>query len=60
LGKPIFDVGLLSVTYGGIPLRETFKVLEVLVKRSIMGTALPLLSWNNWTKSAKTLFGMYC
>jgi hypothetical protein len=60
LGKPVFDIGLLSVTYGGIPLRETYKILEVLVKRSIMGTALPLLSWNNWTKSAKTLFGMYC
>jgi len=59
LGKCVFDYALLGPTYGTVPLRQTFNILEVLIKRSILGAALPLMSWTNWSKYAKILLGMY-
>ena len=58
-GKCVFDFAELTPTYRGVQIRQTFNVLEVLIKRSIQGAALPLMSWTNWTKQAKILFGMY-
>ena len=59
LGKCVFDYSELTPTYSSVPIRHTFNVLEVLIKRSIQGAALPLMSWTNWSKQAKILFGMY-
>jgi Erv1 / Alr family len=59
LGKGSIPYSTVDLLYHGVPLRSTYDVLNVLVKRSIQGTAVPLLSWNNWAKQIKILFGLY-
>ena len=58
-GKAVYLYSDLAGTYGGVPLRSTYDVVNVLMKRSIQGAALPILSWTRWSTHAKTLFGMY-
>jgi hypothetical protein len=59
LKKETFSSDDLGMVYKGIDLRKTFEVLNVVVKRSIQATAVPLLSWNNWSGHVRTLLGMY-
>ena len=59
LGKCVFEYALLTPTYSGVPIRKTYDVLNILIKRSIQGAALPIMSWTNWSKNVKTLYGMY-
>lgn len=59
LGKPSFGFADLTIVYRGHNLKKTFDVLNVIVKRSIMATAVPILSWNNWSSQVRTLMGMY-
>jgi hypothetical protein len=59
LGKCVFDYALLTPTYSVVPIRKTYDVLNILIKRSIQGAALPIMSWTNWSKNVKTLYGMY-
>lgn len=59
LGKPTFLYEDLNSEYGAVPLRNQYEVLQVLIKRAVQGSAVPLLSWNNWSKYTKILLGMY-
>jgi len=59
LGKVAFPFDSLDLIYRAVSPRATNDVLNVLVARSIRGTAVPLLSWNNWNKHVKILQGMY-
>ena len=59
LGKPSFLFEELKGEYGTVPLRNQYEVANVLIKRSVQGTMVPLLSWNNWSKYAKILLSMY-
>lgn len=59
LGKPSFLFEELEGVYDDVPLRKTYEVLQVLIKRSVQGSAVSLLSWTNWSKHTKILFGMY-
>lgn len=59
LGKPPFAFADLTMVYRGINLKHAFDVLTVIVKRSILATAVPILSWNNWSSQVRTLMGMY-
>jgi len=58
--KEAYAYERLNEVYGWVNLRETWGVLDVLMKRAILGSALPLLSWTKWSAHVKTLFGMYC
>ena len=59
LKKPAFSVVDLPMLYRGIDLKKSFDVVNVVVKRSILATAVPILSWNNWASQVRTLMGMY-
>ena len=59
LGKPSFLYEEIDSTYNDVNLRNTYEILQVLIKRSVQGSAVSLLSWTNWTKHLKTLFGFY-
>jgi hypothetical protein len=59
LNKPSFSTADLSLLYGGVNLKVAFDVLQIVIKRSIVATAVPILSWTSWTTHAKTLIGMY-
>ena len=59
LGKPLFPYNTIDLVYKSVNLKSTYDVLNVLVARSIQGTAIPLLSWKHWTVQVKTLFGFY-
>ena len=59
LGKSSMPFESVDLVYRGVNLRGTYDVLNILVARSIQGTAIPLLSWKNWTVQVKMLFGMY-
>ena len=59
LKKPSFSSVDLSLLYKGINLKKSFDVVNVIVKRSILATAVPILSWNNWACQVRTLIGMY-
>lgn len=59
LGKPPYLFEELQGEYANVPLRQTYEILQILVKRSVQGSAVSLLSWTNWTKYAKILFGIY-
>lgn len=59
LGKSTFLFSDLTAEYGAVPLKNQYEVLQVLIKRSVQGSAVPLLSWTNWSKYTKILFGMY-
>jgi hypothetical protein len=56
--KPFGKVDLGSL-YGKVNLRQAFDVTNVIVHRSILATAVPILSWNNWSSQVRTLLGMY-
>jgi len=58
--KDAFLYEMMGSTYHGVNLRETLSILEVLMKRAILGSALPILSWTKWSAHVKTLLGMYC
>ena len=58
LGKPSFDFNQLTAVYRPVNIRNTYDILNVLMKRAIQGAALPILSWQNWSKYAKTFYGM--
>jgi hypothetical protein len=53
---PLVDLPLL---YRGIDLKKSFEIVNTVVKRSILATAVPILSWNNWASQVRTLIGMY-
>jgi len=59
LKKPSFSAADLTMVYNGINLRHSFEVVNVIVKRSIQATAVPILSWNSWCTQVRTLIGMY-
>ena len=59
LGKPLFLFEELSGEYGKVPLRNQFEVLQVLIKRAVQGSAVPLLAWSSWSKHVKFLLGLY-
>ena len=59
LKKPSFGYSDLNMMYRGIDLRKSLEILTVIVKRSILATAVPILSWNNWVSHVRTLIGMY-
>ena len=59
LGKASYLYEDLTTNYHAVPLRQTWDILNVLMKRSIQGVALPILSWTKWSIQVKTLFGMY-
>jgi hypothetical protein len=59
LGKQPYLFEELNKDYANVPLRQTYEVLQVLVKRSVQCSAVSLLSWTNWSKYVKILFGMY-
>lgn len=59
LGKQSYDFATLSTIYRPVKLKPTFDILQVLMKRSIQGSALPLISWHSWSKHIKTFNGMY-
>ena len=59
LGKPTFLYDNLSNEYGGVPLKNQYEVLQVVIKRAIQASAVQLLSWNNWSKHTRILLGMY-
>lgn len=59
LKKVAFSSDDLGMLYKGVDLRHTFDVVNVVVKRSIQATAVPLLSWNSWSGHVRTLLGMY-
>jgi hypothetical protein len=59
LKKPAFNIVDLSILYKGINLKKTFDVLDIIIKRSIQATAVPILSWTNWSSQVRTLLGMY-
>jgi hypothetical protein len=59
LNKPSFAQVDLPLLYKGIDLKKAFDVANVVVKRSILASAVPILSWNNWASQVRTLLGMY-
>ena len=59
LKKPSFNKNELSALYKGVNLKQTFDIANVIVRRSILATAVPILSWTNWSSHVKTLIGMY-
>ena len=40
-------------------LKQTFGILNIVIKKSIQGTSLSLLAWIKWSKHARLLVGMY-
>ena len=59
LKKSSFSAVDLPMLYRGIDLKKSFDVVNIVVKRSILATAVPILSWNNWASQVRTLMGMY-
>lgn len=59
LKKPSFDFANLSSMYKVVNLKKTFDILDIIIKRSIQATAVPILSWNSWCTQVRTLIGMY-
>lgn len=59
LGKPSFLFEELAGEYSAVPLRNQYEVAQILIKRSVQGSMVSLLSWNNWSKYAKILLSMY-
>ena len=47
LKKSSFSAVDLPMLYRGIDLKKSFDVVNIVVKRSILATAVPILSWNN-------------
>jgi hypothetical protein len=54
-----FPYETLDLVYGGVDFKTVYGILNVLIERAIRGTAVGQLSWNNWNKYVKRLFGMY-
>jgi hypothetical protein len=59
LKKPSFAAVDLPLLYRGMDLKKSFDIVNIVVKRSILATAVPILSWNNWASQVRTLMGMY-
>jgi len=59
LKKAPFDITNLSAMYKVVNIRKTFDILDVIIKRSIQATAVPILSWTAWCTQVRTLMGMY-
>lgn len=59
LKKPAFAAVDLPLLYRSIDLKKSFDIVNVVIKRSIQATAVPILSWNNWSSQVRTLIGMY-
>jgi len=59
LKKPSFNISNLNSMYRGVNLRKTFDILDIIIKRSIQATAVPILSWTHWCTQVRTLIGMY-
>lgn len=58
-GKASFPFTHVGKIHGRTNLRQKYDILNILLKRSILGSVLPLMSWNNWSNQAKTLLGIY-
>jgi len=59
LQKPSFNKNDLTKIYKGENLKQIFDVVNVIVRRSILATAIPILSWTNWSSQIRTLIGIY-
>jgi hypothetical protein len=59
LRKTPFPYDMLQERYSKLSLKYTYDILQVLIKRSVLGSAVSLMSWNNWSKYVKILFGLY-
>lgn len=59
LSKAPFAYTQLQTKYANVPLKKTYEILQVLIKKSVQGSAVSLISWNNWSKHIKILFGLY-
>jgi len=59
LKKEPFNIDNLNAMYRVVNIRKTFDILNIIIKRSIQATAVPILSWTAWCTQVRTLMGMY-